>query len=67
MKESMIKTTGAALIYFLTLPVLPQFMSLVSSFVVIVYFLTMLKINVVNKHFQGSWRLYLKSWVKKRK
>lgn len=62
MKESMMKTIFAALIYTVTLPILPQFLSLISSSVVIVYFLSMLKINVVDKKYKGSWKLFIKSW-----
>ncbi|MBL87196.1 MAG: hypothetical protein CMO82_11120 [Winogradskyella sp.] len=63
----MIKSISVAFIYLLTLPILPQFLSIVSSAVVIIYFLTMLKINAVNKFYNGSWRMFLKSWFKKRK
>lgn len=66
MKESMIKTTGAALIYALTLPALPHFLSVISSIVVIIYFVSMLKLNVVDKKYQGKWKAFFKAWFKRK-
>lgn len=66
MNESMIKSISVAFIYVLTLPILPQFLSIISSGVVIIYFITMLKINAVNKYYHGSWRMFIKSWFKKK-
>lgn len=35
------------------------------SLAVILYYLSMLRKNVVNKDHSGSWWAYIKSWVKK--
>tara|TARA_Y100001973_G_C5075452_1_gene269743 strand:- start:428 stop:637 length:210 start_codon:yes stop_codon:yes gene_type:complete len=67
MRESFIKTTSAALIYVIMLPALPHFLSILSSSVVIIYFLSMLKFNIVDKKYKGSWKLFLKAWFKARK
>lgn len=36
------------------------------SLVVIIYYLSMLRKNVVNKDFGGNWIKYLKSWIGKK-
>lgn len=60
----MIKSTGAAFIYMLAQPMLPHFLSVISSIVVIVYFISMLKLNVVDKKYQGKWKAFFKAWFK---
>jgi hypothetical protein len=63
----MIKSITVAFVYLLTIQILPIVLSSISSLIVTVYFLTMLKINAVNPHYNGSWRLYFKSFLKKLK
>ena len=33
-----------------------------ASVAVIIYHISMLYVNVVRKHYNGSWKIYLKSW-----
>lgn len=39
----------------------------VASVAASVYFISMLKVNVVNQYYDGSWGKYLKSIVKRKK
>lgn len=52
------KTIGI-MVYLITLP---KFFSAISSLVVIVYFVSMLKMNVVDGKYKGSWKVFFKAW-----
>ncbi|AXP79190.1 hypothetical protein CJ739_90 [Mariniflexile rhizosphaerae] len=47
------------LILWITAPV---FLSAISTTAVVMYFISMTKINVVDVKYQGSWKRYFKSW-----
>lgn len=42
----------------------PSVFSIILSLCGTVYFLSMLKMNVINKEYQGSWIKFIKSWFK---
>lgn len=53
-----------ALFIFLTISWQPVF-GIVASVAAVWYYTAMLKINVIDKNFGGSWTKYLKSLIKK--
>lgn len=53
-----IKNTAAGLIYLATTA--SKFQA-ITTIVFVVYFITMLKLNAVDKKYKGSWVLYFKS------
>jgi len=59
--QTMTKTTIAALIYSFTLP---KLLNIISSLVIIVYFISMLKFNIVDRKYNGQWKLFFKAWFK---
>lgn len=44
----------------------PSIFSILTSLVASIYFLSMLKVNVIDKKYNGSWKQYFKSILKKR-
>ena len=55
-----------ALFIFLTISWQPLF-GIVASIAAVWYYSSMVKLNVVDRNFGGSWRKYLKSYLKKKK
>jgi len=45
----------------------PFFLSLISTAVFVMYFLSMTKINVVDKKYNGKWLEFFKSWFSQKK
>jgi len=45
----------------------PSIISILTSIIMIVYFGSLLKINVVDLKYNGSWKQYFKSWFKRKK
>jgi len=45
----------------------PNYFSIITSVVAMVYFASMLKLNVVDKQYKGSWRLFFRSWLRSKK
>ena len=60
-QDSMAKTIIVLGFWVITVP---SIFSIITSLVAAVYFASMLKFNVVDKQYHGSWRLYLKSILK---
>lgn len=59
MSDSMIKSGIVLLFWLITAP---NIFSVITSLVAIVYFASMLKINVVDKNYEGKWLNFFKSW-----
>lgn len=59
MSDSMIKSGIVLLFWLITAP---NIFSVITSLVAIVYFASMLKINVVDKNYEGKWMNFFKSW-----
>lgn len=59
----MIKSMG---IVAINLVALPNLFSIVLSTVGTIYFLSMIKLNIVDKKYGGSWKEFIKCWFKKR-
>ena len=57
-----LKYTGVAFMAYVV--TVKDIWSIIASIVFIIYIISMLKVNVVNKQYQGSWIKYFKSWVK---
>lgn len=57
----MIKSGIVLLFWIVTAP---NIFSVITSLVAIVYFASMLKINVVDKKYGGEWLNFFKSWLK---
>ena len=64
MQEAMIKSVFVLGIWFWSQP---SFFSIITSIVASIYFLSMLKVNVIDKKYDRSWKNYIKSIFKKTK
>lgn len=60
----MIKSLSLTLVAAITTP---NFFSILLSIVGVIYFLSMIKVNVVDKKYKGEWKLYFKAIFKFRK
>jgi len=65
MVQDSIFKTGFVLAFWVVS--VPNYFSITTSVVAMVYFAAMLKINVVDKQYKGSWRLFFKSWYRRKK
>ena len=61
MPDSMFKSAFILLVWIITAP---SGFSIATSVIASVYFAAMLKINVVDKKYDGSWRKFIKSIFK---
>lgn len=62
-KTRMIQSKIDALMISLMFVTSPNVLAFLASLVFIIYYLSMLKINVVNKAYNGSWMVFIKSWI----
>jgi len=65
MVQDSIFKTGFVLAFWVVS--VPNYFSITTSVVAMVYFAAMLKINVVDKQYKGSWRLFLKVGTEEKK
>lgn len=63
MEESMIKSGGMIALLLVSTP---NLFSILASLAATIYFLSMLKVNVVDQKYNGSWGSYFKSIFKKK-
>ena len=63
MATNFFQTAGVAMI---TMMAAPSVVSVILSITGTVYFLAMLKINVIDVKYKGRWCLFIKSWFKSR-
>ena len=64
MTQSMIQNAFGVTLFLIASP---GIVSILTSIVMIVYFGSLLKINVVDLKYNGSWKQYFKSWFKRKK
>ena len=62
--DSMMKSGIVLLVWLIGWLSYQAVFSIATSVVASVYFISMIKINVVNKHYERSWVKYFKSWFK---
>jgi hypothetical protein len=62
MTDSMIKSFAMLSIWLISVGLPQVFFSIMTSIIAFIYFGSMLKINVIDVKYSGSWILFFKSW-----
>ncbi len=65
MDDSLVKSMVVFTVWIAGITSPQAIFSMITSIVATIYFIAMLKINVVDKKYGGDWILFVKSWFKK--